>query len=272
MPIASTAIVHPGARIDPTAVIGDYCIIEADVEIGAHCRLDPFVVVKRYTTMGSYNHLYSGAQVGTDPLDKKFDEKQATYLRIGNHNVLREYLTISRGTAPGSATEIGDHNYVMTNVHIAHNCRIGDHNTICSNCLIAGHVYMEDHCFLSGAVLVHQFGRIGRLSMISGNVRCNLDVPPFLTVSEFNVTARGLNLVGLRRCGMKPEQIGALKRAYRLLYRSRLPLEEALERIEAEVATPEALHMVEFIRSSERGICRDRADSDTARGAADSAD
>src|ERR1017187_9786137 len=113
MSIASTAIVHPGARVDPSATVGDYCIIEDQVEIGPNNRLDPFAVVKRYTTLGEGNHLYTGAQLGTDPLDKKFQEEGASYLRIGNHNVLREYLTISRGTQPESSTEIGDHNYVM---------------------------------------------------------------------------------------------------------------------------------------------------------------
>lgn len=249
-------MVHPGARVDRSAVVGDYCIVEEGVEIGAGNRLDPFVIVKRYTTLGTGNHLYSGAQLGTDPLDKKFDEEEASFLRIGNDNILREYLTISRGTMPGSATEIGDGNYVMTNVHIAHNCRVGHRNTICSNTLIAGHVEMEDDCFLSGGVVVHQYSKIGRLAMVAGNVRVNLDVPPFLTTSEFNVTPRGLNVVGMRRCGMPAETIAALKRAYRLLYRSGLPLEEALTRIEAEVPVPEAQQLVAFVRSSKRGICR----------------
>src|SRR5258708_5358225 len=116
MPTASTAIVHPGARIDPSATIGDYCVIEDNVEIGPENRLDPFVVVKRYTTLGRGNHLYAGAQLGTDPLDKKFDERNRSYLRIGNNNVLREYMTISRGTRVESSTAMGDDNYVMTNV------------------------------------------------------------------------------------------------------------------------------------------------------------
>jgi UDP-N-acetylglucosamine acyltransferase len=257
MPIAATAIVHPGARVHPSATIGDFCIIEDGVEVGAGCRLDPFAIVKRYTSLGEGNHLYSGAQLGTDPLDKKFREKDPSYLRIGSHNVLREYLTISRGTQPGSATEIGDHNYVMTNVHIAHNCKVGSHNTICSNTLIAGHVEIEDHCFLSGGVVVHQYSRIGRLAMIGGNTRVNLDIPPFLMISEFNAAARGLNLVGLRRYAMNAEAIQALKRAYRILYRSGLALEEALVRIDQEVGTPEARMLTLFVRRSERGIVRE---------------
>ena len=271
MPIASTAIVHSRARLDPSVVVSDYCIIEEEVAIGAGTRLDPFVTVKRYTTLGERNRLFSGVQLGTDPLDKKFRPEEASYLRIGNDNVLREYLTISRGTEPGSSTAIGDGNYVMTNVHIAHNCRVGSHNIICSNTLIGGHVEIEDHCYLSAGVLVHQFSKIGRLALVSGNVRVKRDVPPFLTVSEFDATARGLNLVGLRRHGLPPETIAALKRAYRILYLSGLPLKAALERIEVEVPIPEAQHLVAFIRSSKRGICRDgslhRRDAENAEEA-----
>jgi len=255
--IARTAIVHPGAQVHPDAIIGDYCIVEEEVEIGAGTRLDPFAVVKRYTTLGRDNHVYSGAQLGADPLDKKFDPRHPSYLRIGDRNILREYLTISRGTEPGSVTTVGSDNYVMTSAHIAHNCTVGDHNVICSCALIAGYVEIEDHCFISGGVVVHQFSRIGRLSMIGGNTRVNLDVPPFFLISEFNATARGLNMVGLKRNGYTPEAIARLKAAYRLLYRSKLPLTEALERIEAEVPGEDARHLLEFIRKSQRGICRE---------------
>ncbi len=256
--IASTAIVHPGARVHPDACIGHYCIIEEEVEIGAGTRVDPHAIVKRYTTLGRDNHVYSGAQLGTDPLDKKFDERQPSYLRIGNRNIIRESTTISRGTQPESVTVMGDDNYLMTHVHVAHNCVVGDGNTICSCALIAGHVEIEDRAFISGGVVVHQFSRIGRLSMIGGNTRVNLDVPPFITACDFNAAARGLNSVGLKRAGYEAEAISRLKRAYRLLYRSRLPLAEALDRIEKEVEGDDARHLVGFIRKSERGICRER--------------
>lgn len=255
--IAKTAIVHPGARVHPDAVVGEYCIIEDQVEIGPGTRLDPFVIVKRYTTLGRDNHLYSGAQFGVDPLDRKFDENKASYLRIGDRNILREYLTVSRATRPGETTVIGNDNYVMTSVHIAHDCKVGDHNVICSCSLVAGHVEIEDHCFISGGVVIHQFSKIGRLCMIGGNTRVNLDIPPFLLVSEFNAAARGLNIVGLRRAGFTLETVHRLKHAYRLLYRSQIPLQEALERIEKEVPGEEAAHLVAFIRRSERGICRE---------------
>jgi len=254
MPVPSTAIVHPGARVHPSTVVGDYCIIEDDVEIGPNNRLDPFSIIKRYTTLGESNHLYSGAQLGMDPLDKKFREEAPSYLRIGSHNVFREYLTISRGTQPETVTEIGDHNYVMTNVHIAHNCKVGNGNTICSNTLVAGYVEMEDECFVSGGVVIHQFSKIGRLCMVAGNVRINKDVPPYFLVSEFDCAAHGLNLVGLRRAGISREGVSALKTAFRLLYRAGLSREEGLVQMEA-LATPEVMHLVAFIRGSERGIC-----------------
>ena len=254
MPIASTAIVHPGARVHPSTVVGDYCIIEDQVEIGPNNRLDPFSVVKKYTTLGEGNHLYSGAQLGTDPMDKSFREEVTSYLRIGSHNVLRECLTISRGTKEGTATEIGDDNYVMTNVHIAHNCKVGSHNVMCSNTMMSGYVEMEDQCFLSGSVAIHQFSKIGRLCMVAANVRINKDVPPYFLVSEFDCAAHGLNSVGLRRAGVSREGVSALKAAFRLLYRSGLSRAEALSRMEA-LGTPEVTHLVGFIRRSERGIC-----------------
>ncbi len=254
--IADTAIVHPNARVHADACIGHHCIIEEEVEIGAGTRLDPFVIVKRYTTLGRDNHLYSGVQLGTDPLDKKFDETMPSYLRIGDRNVLREYMTISRGTQPESVTVIGNDNYVMPNAHIAHNSIVGDRNTIAACTLVAGHVLIEDDAFLSGGVVVHQFSKIGRLCMVGGNSRVNMDLPPFFTYCGFDAAPRGLNLVGLKRHGVAPETISRLKQAYRLLYRSKLPLVEALARIEVEVPGEEAAHLVRFIRSSERGIAR----------------
>ena len=164
--------------------------------------------------------------------------------------------------APGlkggeSETIIGDGNYIMTSGHIAHNCRIGNRTVICSCALVAGYVEVEDQAFISGGVVVHQYSKIGRLAMIGGNTRVNSDVPPFFLYSGFNVAAKGLNLVGLKRAGYKHADIAVLKKAYQILYRSGLKLEEALARIESEIPTPETRHLVEFVRRSERGICRE---------------
>lgn len=218
--------------------------------------LEPYVYVKRWTTLGDRNAISAGTVLGTDPLDKNFPGERS-YLRIGNDNIVREHYTISRGTEPESATEIGDGNYIMTSGHIAHNCKIGNHTVICSCALVAGYVEIEDQAFISGGVVIHQFSKIGRLAMIGGNTRVNRDVPPFFLYSGFNVEAKGLNLVGLRRAGLAPDAIAALKKAYRFLYRSGLKVEDALIRIESAAPTPETLHLVRFVRSSERGICRE---------------
>jgi UDP-N-acetylglucosamine acyltransferase len=254
--VAFTARVHPEAIVGPGVVIGEFCIIEADVEIGAHCRLEPYVYVKRWTTMGERNEISAGTVLGTDPLDKGFTGERS-YLRIGSGNKIREHYTISRGTQPESVTELGDGNYIMTSGHIAHNCKIGNNTVIASCALIAGHVEVEDQAFISGGVVVHQFSKIGRLAMIGGNTRVNSDVPPFFLYSGFDVAARGLNVVGLKRAGYKASDVAALKKAYQILYRSGLKLAEALARIETEVPTPETLHLVRFVRRSERGICRE---------------
>jgi UDP-N-acetylglucosamine acyltransferase len=256
--IAPTARVHPDAMIGAGVVIADYAVIEQDVVIGEGCQLEPYVYVKRWTTLGARNKISAGTVLGSDPLDKNFSGARS-YLRIGDDNTIREHYTISRGTAPESETVIGDGNYIMTAGHIAHNCRIGSRTVIASNALVAGYAEVEDQAFLSGGVLVHQHSRIGRLAMVSGHARVNLDAPPFFLYTDVDYVApRGLNLVGLRRAGFSREDVQALKIAYRLLYRSGLKLDHALARIEAEVPTEHTRHLVAFVRSSKRGICREQ--------------
>jgi UDP-N-acetylglucosamine acyltransferase len=254
--VAETALVSPKARIAENVFIGPFSIIEDEVEIGTGTRLDSHVVIKNYTTLGRDNHLHMGVLLGSDPEDKNFQGPRS-YLKIGDRNIFREYSTASRGTPPESETVIGSDNYIMIGTHVAHNCRLGSNIVVCNNCSIAGYVEIGDGAYLSAGVLVHQFSKIGRLAMISGNTRVNLDVPPFVLASDFDIHARGVNLVGMRRAGIGPEAVRQLKVAYRLLYRSQLPLDRALERIESEVPTEEARQLVEFIRASRRGICRD---------------
>ncbi|MGA1994401.1 MAG: acyl-ACP--UDP-N-acetylglucosamine O-acyltransferase [Bryobacteraceae bacterium] len=254
--LAPTARIHPEAIVGPGVHIGEFCVVESDVSIGAGCVLEPYVYVKRWTTLGERNEISAGTVLGTDPLDKTFTG-QRSYLRIGNGNKIREHYTISRGTEPESVTEIGDENYIMTSGHIAHNCQIGNRTVIASCALVAGYVQVEDQAFISGGVVVHQFSKIGRLAMIGGNTRVNQDAPPFFLYAGHDIQAKGLNLVGLKRAGFKASQVAPIKQAYRLLYRSGLKLEDALARIESETPTPEALHLVGFIRRSSRGICRE---------------
>ncbi|MEI9973466.1 MAG: acyl-ACP--UDP-N-acetylglucosamine O-acyltransferase [Ignavibacteriota bacterium] len=255
--VASTARIHPDAIVGPAVRIGEYCIVEQDVVVGPGCVLEPHVVVKRWTTLGKDNEISTGAVLGTDPLDKHFSSGTRSYLRIGDGNKIREHFTISRGTPPESVTEIGDGNFIMTSGHIAHNCKIGNQTVICSCVLLGGYVEVEDQAFLSGGVLVHQFSKIGRLAMVSGNTRVNLDAPPFFTFAGFQIAPKGLNLVGLKRAGYKAPDISILKQAYQLLYKSDLKLEPALEAIENQIPTAETLHLVAFIRRSQRGICRE---------------
>jgi UDP-N-acetylglucosamine acyltransferase len=257
-----SAVIAPGARIDPGASIGprtrigEFCVIEGDVEIGADCVMEPYVYIKRWTTLGDRNEISAGTVLGTDPLDKNF-KGERSYLRIGSDNKIREHYTVSRGTQPESVTSIGNGNYIMTSGHIAHNCTIGSNTVIASCALVAGHVEVEDQAFVSGGVVVHQYSKIGRLAMVGGNTRVNSDLPPYFLYTGFDVVARGLNLVGLRRAGFTVAQVSSLKKAYRLLYRSGLRLEVALERMEEELPSQEVQHLVRFIRSSKRGICRE---------------
>src|SRR6266704_834261 len=208
MLIAPTTRIDPGARLGEGVRVGEYCVIESDVVIGAGCRLEPYVYVKRWTTMGEDNEISAGTVLGTDPLDKGF-KGERSYLRIGVRNRIREHYTISRGTQPESVTEIGDDNYIMTSGHIAHNCKIGSRTVICSCALVAGHVEVEDGAFISGGVVIHQFSKIGELAMIGGNTRVNSDVPPFMLCSDFNVAAKGLNVVGFKRAGLRLADISA---------------------------------------------------------------
>ena len=262
--IAATAIVSPKARIADKVFVGPFSIIEDEVEIGAGTRLDSHVVIKNYTTLGKDNHLHMGVLLGSDPEDKHFTGERS-YLKLGDRNIFREYSTASRGTPPESTTTIGDNNYIMIGTHVAHNCQLGSGIVVCNYCSLAGYVEVGDGAFLSGGVVVHQFSKIGRLAMIGGNTRVNRDVPPFVLASEFNVAARGLNLVGLRRAGIEKESIRQLKEAYRILYRSGLPQNQALERIEKEQSSEEARQLVAFIRNSKRGICPDARRRGTGR-------
>jgi len=262
VPIDPSASIAPTARVHPDAVIGEgtrvdeFCVIEQEVVIGANCVLEPYVYVKRWTSMGDRNQISSGTVLGTDPLDKNFTGDRS-YLRIGNGNRIREHFTISRATRAEGETVIGNDNYVMTSGHIAHDCRIGNNTVICSCVLVAGYVEVQDQAFISGPLGIHQFSKIGRLAMIGGMTRVNQDAPPFFTYAGSPMRPKGVNLVGLRRAGFGAEEIRGIKRAYVLLYRSGLKLEEALKRICIEVPSESTRELVAFIRSSKRGICRE---------------
>ena len=253
--IADSARIAPGARIGANVRIADFCVIEDDVVIGDGCRFEPHVFVKRWTTMGSNNAVSAGTVLGSEPLDKDFGG-QRSFLEIGDDNVIREHYTISRGTDPESRTVIGDRNYIMTSGHIAHNCTIGNDNVIASCSLVAGHVEIGNNAFVSGGVGIHQFSKIGDFAMLAGSTRVNKDVPPYFLYGGLYVTPMGVNTVGLKRAGFSATEISTLKNAFRLLFRTPLAVDESLLRIEAECDGEHAANLVEFVRGSNRGICR----------------
>lgn len=253
--VAPTARVHPEARIAGGCVIGEYCIVEQDVTLGANCILEPYVYIKRWTTLGEANEISASTVLGTDPLDKNF-RGERSYLKIGSHNKIREHFTISRATQPEASTVIGDDNFIMTSGHIAHDCILGNRIVVASCALLAGYVEVEDQAFISGGVVVHQYSKIGRLAMVGGNTRVNSDLPPFFLYSEFDVAAKGVNLVGLRRAGFSAQEIDIVKSCYRVLYRSALKKLDACLQLDS-MNHPIAEQVARFVRASRRGIARE---------------
>ena len=247
-----SAIVSPNARIGQDVAIGPCAVIEGDTVIGDGCDIAAHAVVKRYVTMGRGNRVHEGAILGGEPQDLSFSEKES-HVVIGDRNVIREGVTIHRSTKAGGATVVGSGCFLMINVHVAHDNRIGDRVIMANNVMLAGHVEVGERAFLGGGAGVHQFCRVGRLAMIGGNAKVVQDCLPFVITDGHPARARGLNVVGLRRAGVAPEQMRTLKEAYRLLLRSGLPLEPALEALSA-LQDSLVDEMVAFVRTSKRGF------------------
>jgi UDP-N-acetylglucosamine acyltransferase len=256
MGIHKTAIIDKAAEIDPSAEIGAGAIIEGGVRVHAGVKIGPYACICAGTEMGENTVVHAGAVIGDRPQDHAYKGAK-TFTKIGKNNVIREYVTIHRGTEEGSSTIVGDNNFLMVQCHLGHNCVIGNNVIIANGALLAGHVLVEDNVFISGNVVFHQFCRIGRLAMIGGFTGVNKDVPPFMLVRGPS-TIRGLNLVGLRRSGLSLEVLKELKEAYKLLFYSGIPEKEAIQRIKEEFKSEEAVHLASFIEGSKRGICRYR--------------
>jgi UDP-N-acetylglucosamine acyltransferase len=252
--IHPTALVEKGARLGEGVELGAYVIVERDTEIGERTRLLTSAVIRRFTRLGPDNTVHEGAVLGGEPQDLSFRDCESS-LRIGAGNRIREGVTIHRGTSPGSSTEVGSECFLMAYSHVAHDCRLGDGVILANNVALAGHVRIDDRAFLSGGVVVHQFCRVGRLAMIGGNAKIVKDCLPFVVTDGVPGRARGLNLVGLRRAGIPASDIRTLKEAYRMLLRSRLPLEAALETI-SRLGHPLADELVSFARTAKRGFSR----------------
>jgi UDP-N-acetylglucosamine acyltransferase len=255
--IHSTAIVSAKAKIAEDVSIGPFTIIGDDVEIGAGTVIESHVVVNGPTRIGRNNHIYQFSSVGDDPQDKKYRD-EPTRLEIGDGNTIREYCTISRGTVQDEGvTRIGDDNWIMAYVHIAHDCRVGDHCIFANNATLAGHVYVGDWVIFAGFTGAHQFCRIGSHAFLGMYAGTGQDVPAYTMIGGQPPSPKGINSEGLKRRGFTPEQIRNIRNAYRVVYRSGLKLAEAINELEALVeAQPELELFVASLKSAERGIIR----------------
>ena len=252
--IHPTAVVHPKARLGEDCQIGPYCIVGEHVELGDGCRLHAHVVIDGHTRLGRGNELFPFATVGLRSQDLKW-KGGLTRAEIGDDNTIREYVTIHSATGEGEVTTLGSHNHILAYAHIAHNVTLGDHIILSNVATLGGHVRVEDCAVVGGLAAVHQFCRIGKLSIIGGCSKIVQDVVPFMMVDGNPAQTRSINRVGLERHGVAPAAQTALRQAYKLLFRERLSLPNALARIEKELPPlPELQHLVRFIRASERGI------------------
>ncbi|MGA2868716.1 MAG: acyl-ACP--UDP-N-acetylglucosamine O-acyltransferase [Verrucomicrobiota bacterium] len=253
--IHPTAIVHPQSKIGSGCEIGPYCVIGEHVALGDNCRLHSHVVIDGHTRLGKGNEIFPFASIGLKTQDLKW-KGGITRTEIGDHNTLREYVTVHSATSDGDATRIGSHNHILAYSHIAHDCVIGSH-IIMSNCAtLAGHVTVEDHAVISISA-IHQFCRIGKLAMIGGCSKVVQDVPPFMIADGNPAETRTINKVGMERQGITDDAQNALKQAHKILFREGLSIPNALAKIEKELPPlPEVQHLVQFVRASERGISK----------------
>ena len=259
--IHSTAIVDPAARIDASATIGPYAVIGPHVSIGARTSVGAHCVIEGRTTIGEDNRIFQFASLGAAPQDKKY-AGEPTELHIGDRNTIREFCTFNTGTAQDrGVTSIGNDNWIMAYVHIAHDCVVGHQTVLANNATLAGHVHVGDHAIIGGLTGVHQFTKVGAHVMAGFASHISQDVPPFMMVDGNPLSVRGLNLEGLRRRGFSPDRLAAIKQAHRLLYRQGLTLEAARQAI-AELpsthgeAAPDIALLLDFITHSSRGIAR----------------
>ena len=255
--------VHPRAEVDPgaklalSATVGPFAVVGPEVELADDVWIGPHAYVTGRTTVGPGTRIYSFAVVGEDPQDKSFSGETSELL-IGAANVIREHCSIHTGTRKGGrVTRIGDDNLFMNSVHVGHDAEIGSHCILATFCAVAGHAVIEDHAVLGGYTGVHQYGRVGESAMVAAGSKCSQDVPPFALVRGDRARLAGLNVIGMRRRGFSREQLAAVKRAYHLIFSSKLRLPEALVRVREELeGVPEVERLLAFLEASTRGFCR----------------
>ena len=255
--IHPTAVIHPGAKLAADVKVGAYSVIGEHVSIGAGCEIGPHVVIEGVTTLGCDNKVFQFASVGSAPQDKKY-AGELTRLEIGDRNTIRECCTINTGTVQdGGLTKLGNDNWIMAYVHIAHDCMIGNNTILANNATLAGHVHLGDWVFLGGFTTIHQFCKIGAHAMTAFTAAVSQDVPPYVTAAGNRAKPAGINSEGLRRRGFSSDAIMAVKRAYKTLYRQGLTLEEARQQLQEQGQShPEVQLFVDFIAAAERGIIR----------------
>ena len=252
MAIHRSACVDVRAEIDPSAEIGPFAVIDGPVRIGAGSRVMAHAVITGRTTLGRDNTVHFGAVLGNDPQDLSY-RGDDTELRIGDRNVFREHCEVHRGSKSG-LTAIGDDNYLMSHSHVGHDCRLADRIVLATGATLGGHVAVAEQVFVSGNCVVHQYVRIGKLALLRGSSRTSRDVPPF-AIMDWTHTVRGVNKIGLRRAGLTPGAIRSVQRAFALLFGRARNVRAALAEVEAAPMTEEVRQLLEFIRSSERGVC-----------------
>lgn len=253
--IHSTAIVDPNAKIGADVQIGPFSIVGPDVTIGGQTIVQSHVVIEGEVAIGRGNFVGHGAIIGTPPQDVSFSPERKTRVEIGDDNIIREFCTIHRGSSDGSATKIGDKNFLMAGAHVGHNCVIGNNVIVANNCLLGGYVRVEDGAFLGGGSTFHQFMHIGRLVMVQGSSAFGKDLPPFVVAAERN-SVFGLNIVGMRRAGLSANDRNEIKEAFKLIYLSGLNTSQALEKAETMTFGVPAREFLDFVASSKkRGIC-----------------
>ncbi|MBN1349929.1 acyl-ACP--UDP-N-acetylglucosamine O-acyltransferase [candidate division KSB1 bacterium] len=251
------AIVHPNAQLEDGVSVGPFSIIEANVRIGRGTKIASNALLASGTTIGAGCEIHHGAVLGTLPQYSGFNPTEETTLIVGDHTTIREYCTLHRGTEHRRETRVGSNCFLMAYVHVAHDCDVGNNVTMANAVNMAGHVKIEDFVGIGGMVPIHQFARIGAYSFIGGGYRVAKDVPPYILASDEPLTFAGLNSIGLSRRGFSKEVLAQLKHAYKILYKSKLNVSQAVDKIKREMEiSPEIKHIIEFIETSERGIIK----------------
>ena len=257
MSIHPTAVIHPKARIAEDVEVGAYSVIGEHVSIGGGTKISSHVLIEGWTTIGERNHILSFSSIGTPPQDIGYRGEE-TYLIIGNDNVIRESATIHRATTKEDRrTVIGNGNFLMAYSHVGHDSKLGNHIIMANSVALGGHIVIGDYAIIGGIVGVHQFARIGAYAIVGGQSAVTLDIPPYVTAAGNRAKLYGLNLVGLKRRGFSEQTIATLKKAYKIIFRSGMTQDEALQKVTAELtASPETMHLVEFFKTSKRGVTR----------------